>query len=96
VKLASVSGLGATKKAELVLFDTSSKGFVSKVFEGEDYEIASVIGNITSMEDDVYTHLHATLGDKKMNSFAGHLKSAIISATGSLLYTVLRVRLIGK
>jgi len=80
IKLGSISGLGATDKITIGLFDVKDKKFHSKEFLGA-YEIASLIGNISTMNKEIYLHLHITIGDKEHKTYSGHLVKAVISAT---------------
>ncbi len=76
----SVMGIGATNKAMVGLFNTETKKYHSKEFEG-DFEIAPLCGNVSTMDDKTYLHIHANLCDSNLNSCGGHLNSAIVSAT---------------
>lgn len=80
IRLGSITGIGATNKVTIGLFETKTKKYISKELKG-DYEIASLIGNITTMNEETYLHLHINIGDKNQNPFSGHLNSAIVSAT---------------
>ncbi len=80
IKAGTITGIGATDKATIGLFDMKTKKYHSKEFVG-DHEIASVYGNISTMNGEVYLHLHITLGNSEHMSFAGHLSSAVVSAT---------------
>lgn len=80
LKLGTISGLGATNDASLGLFDVETKKYYPNEFKG-NFEIAPLYGNITTMNDEVYLHLHANLGNEKGQAFAGHLTRAIVSAT---------------
>ena len=80
IKLGSISAIGATDKAELGYFEAAAKKYHKKLFTG-DLEIAPLIGNITTLKDEVYLHLHANLANTKQEAFAGHLGSAVISVT---------------
>ncbi len=51
-------------------------------------EILSLIGNITSMNNEPYLHVHITVGDENGKAFGGHLNKAIISVTGEIFITV--------
>lgn len=84
IKLARVSGIGAVNRAEIGLFKTGSKEYHSKVLRG-DHEISSLIGNISTMDGEVYLHLHINLADEEYNIKGGHLGSAVISATGEII-----------
>jgi len=39
------------------------------------------VGNITTMNGEVYLHLHITICNKELKTFGGHLTSAVVSAT---------------
>ena len=80
ITLGTITGIGATDKATIGLFDVKTKKYHSKELVG-DHEIAPVFGNISTMKNEVYLHLHANLCNAEHKSFGGHLNSAIISAT---------------
>lgn len=84
IKLGTISGLGATNRAVIGLFETSSKEYHSKELTG-DMEITSLIGNISQMDEEVYLHIHINLADEENNVFGGHLNLAVISATGEVV-----------
>ncbi|ABX41087.1 PPC domain-containing DNA-binding protein [Lachnoclostridium phytofermentans] len=88
IKLATLSGLGACGKVTAGLFDTSQKVYKSYTFEG-DLEVVSLGGTITTMNGDIYTHLHISVSDENGNVYGGHLNEAIISGTGELVLTVI-------
>ncbi len=80
IKLGTISGIGATDKATIGLFDIKTKEYHSTELIG-DHEIAPVYGNISMMGGKVYLHLHANLCNVEHKSFGGHLNSAVVSAT---------------
>lgn len=80
IKAGSIMGLGAADKITLGLFKTKNKEYVPKEFSG-DFELTSVLGNISQMNGEVYLHLHAIISDADCQAFGGHLTSAIISGT---------------
>ena len=80
VTLGSIVGIGATDKATIGLFDVEKKEYFSKELTG-NHEIAALVGNITTKDGEVYLHLHVTLGDRDHKASAGHLNSAVVSAT---------------
>lgn len=80
IKLGSISGVGASDKITLGLFKTKAKEYASKEFLG-DYELTSVLGNISRINGEVYLHLHANIANVDCQTFGGHLSSAVISAT---------------
>ncbi len=80
IKLGSIIGIGATDKVTVGLMNTKTKKYQSKEFTG-DHEITSLIGNITTMNGEVYLHLHITICNVEHKTMGGHLSNAIISAT---------------
>ncbi|MBS4535052.1 DNA-binding protein [Clostridium sp. D2Q-14] len=87
VKLANVTGIGAADKVTIGLYDVNKRKYISNDYEGE-YEITALIGNISSIENEPYLHLHITIGDEKNRAFGGHLNSASISATCEIFVDV--------
>lgn len=75
-----ITGIGATDKATVGLLDTKTKQYRSKEFVG-DHEIASLIGNISTLQGETYLHLHVNLCNDKHISIGGHLSSAMVSVT---------------
>lgn len=88
IKLGSITAIGASNKITIGLFDTKTKKYHSKEFTG-DYELAPVIGNITTKDGEVYLHLHANISDSEHKSFGGHLNSAVISGTFEAIIDVI-------
>ena len=88
VRLGSVNGIGSTNQATIGLFDTGTKKYLSKELVGE-YEITNLAGNISTMNGEVYLHLHITLSDAYYNAFGGHLNSAIVSGTCEVVIDVI-------
>ncbi len=67
-------------EVELAHYTVENKKYASKIFK-QPLEIVNMVGNITTMNNEVYLHCHITLSDEGMNAIGGHLKEAIISAT---------------
>jgi predicted DNA-binding protein with PD1-like motif len=84
ITLGWIMGIGAVNKAKVGLFDTTSKEYYSGVLEG-DFEITSLTGNISTMNGEVYLHLHINLADQEHQTYGGHLNEAYISATGEFV-----------
>ncbi len=80
IKLGRISAIGAVNEATIGIFDPLKKEYHSVEFKGT-YEILSIMGNITSNNDQPYLHMHITLSDSEYNAFGGHLNKAIVSAT---------------
>ncbi|MFO7611235.1 MAG: DNA-binding protein [Clostridia bacterium] len=80
IKSGAISGLGSVWEAELGFFDTETKEYIKKELTGI-YEIASMTGNISEMDGDVYLHVHAVLSDRECRTFGGHFARGIAGAT---------------
>jgi uncharacterized protein len=80
ITLGSIVGIGATNKITIGLLNTQTKKYQSKEFIG-DHEITSLNGNITTLNNEVYLHIHVTIGTIEHKTVSGHLTAAVISAT---------------
>ena len=88
IALGTVQGIGAVGNAAIGLFETATKQYHTTTLSG-DYEITSLLGNITTMDGRPYVHLHATLSDASYHVFGGHLTSAVVSGTCELFITTI-------
>ena len=77
IKFSWINGIGAAEKIIMGSYSTSIKDYIRKNFDGE-FELASIIGNITTKKSNPFIHIHATISDENCNAFAGHLFSATI------------------
>lgn len=84
IKLAEITGLGASNKVEIGVFNTNTKEYKTKVFDGM-FEITSLVGNVTRKDGEVYLHIHINFGDAEGNVFGGHLVESKISATSEII-----------
>jgi hypothetical protein len=80
IALGTLQGIGAADNVVIGLFETATKEYHTATLTG-DYEITSILGNITTMEGKPYLHIHATLSDAAHRTFGGHLNSAVVSGT---------------
>src|SRR5665647_2510050 len=60
IRLGSIMGLGASNQITLGLFKTANKEYLTKEYKA-DYEITSLLGNISEKEGEVYLHIHANI-----------------------------------
>lgn len=84
IKLGSITGLGATNKVVLGLFNTEEKIYSKTTLTGS-MEITSLVGNISSLNGRTYLHCHINVCDKNMKVLGGHLNECYISATGEFI-----------
>lgn len=88
VQLGCVSALGAANDVTIGVFDTEKKQYFSRRCQGQ-FEISALVGNVTRKEGEPYLHLHITIGNPVTGEVhAGHLSSAVISATLELFLQV--------
>lgn len=87
IKLAAVSGLGATDDFTVGVYDVGEKKYHSLTFTGA-HEITSLTGTINTMDGKHYSHLHMTASDITGRVVGGHLNRARISVTCELVITV--------
>ena len=80
IKLGTITGIGATNRVKVGLFDPKEKEYHASELE-DNFEITSLYGNITTMNGETYLHLHINLCDKNHKCFGGHLNYAYVSAT---------------
>lgn len=86
IKIGQITGLGATDRLTIGLFDISKKTYRKKELIGS-MEITSFIGNISTKNDEVYLHCHINVCDENMNILGGHLNECHISLTGEFIIT---------
>ena len=88
IRLAHISALGAVGDFTVGVFHTAEKQYHARRFTG-DWEIVSLVGNITQMDGEYYAHLHMSAGGADGSVVGGHLNRAIVSATCEMFITVL-------
>lgn len=84
IKSGIINGIGSIDQIRLRFFNAKTKEYTSQVFE-EQMEIANLTGNISTYNNDLYLHIHITLGRSNYTAIAGHLLSAQISGTGEFV-----------
>lgn len=90
--LASVTGLGAVDQCRLGLYSLKDKKYLEQSLEGE-FEILSLVGNISTKDGQPYVHTHMVIGDSNLDTKGGHLGYARISVTGEIFVKVYEGRL---
>ncbi|MFH1520102.1 MAG: PPC domain-containing DNA-binding protein [Candidatus Micrarchaeota archaeon] len=79
VQSALITGIGAARKVEIGHWNTETKKYDNKKFEGL-LEIVSLNGNVTINEEPMI-HLHISIGMEDFSTKSGHLISAEIYPT---------------
>ena len=88
IKLASISAIGAVNNFTIGVYNTKEKKYYSNNFTG-NYEIVSLLGTITTMNNLTYLHLHMSVGDERGIVVGGHLNNAIVSATCEVVIDII-------
>lgn len=84
ITLGEVKALGAVNDFTVGLFDVKEKKYHSNNFKF-DAEIVSLWGTVTTMNGEIYLHIHMSAGDAEGHVYGGHLNSAIVSATCEMI-----------
>ena len=88
IKLAMISGIGATDDFTVGVYSLSEKKYYTQEFKGA-FEIVSLTGSINTKDGEFYTHIHIGCSDKEFNMIGGHLIKANISITCEIIITVI-------
>lgn len=80
IRSGMISGLGSVTEAQLGLYDIEKNEYLKKEYK-ELLEIASMNGNISTMNGQPYLHIHAVLSDKDCKTYGGHFARGIVGAT---------------
>ena len=87
IKFAWINGIGPIFNPEVGYFDINDKDYKKKTFDG-DFELISLIGNMTYKEGVPFIHTHITFTDTEYRAFGGHLFDCKIAAAGEFLITI--------
>ncbi len=95
IKFGWINGIGAASNIILGAYPSSTKEYIKKKFKGE-FELASIMGNITTKDDNPFIHIHATISDEECNAFAGHLFTATVSVTCEIILNISNKSIVRK
>jgi predicted DNA-binding protein with PD1-like motif len=95
LKAAFYQGIGMLHQVELAFFCSEQKIYNRRFFDG-DYELISLIGNLSTTDEVHAPHTHVTLGDRNFQTYSGHLVRGVVSVTAEILITTLDVALTRK
>jgi uncharacterized protein len=80
-------GIGAVTNVEIGYYHLDKKSYQKKLLD-ENYEVISLIGNITQVDQKNFSHAHINLSDKNFNCIAGHLFEATVSPSIELFLNI--------
>lgn len=84
----TVQGIGASDCVDIGYYSLETKKYQTRTFNGQ-FEIVSLMGNISTKDNEPYLHLHASFSKEDYSLIAGHLNSAVISITAEIFVTAL-------
>ena len=85
---AQVSAIGAISNFTVSIFKTAQKQYKSTEYTG-NYEIISLMGNVTTRAGKFHPHLHMSAVGKEGLMVGGHLNHAIVSTTVEMIIEVI-------
>ena len=74
-----INGLGAISNIEVAYYDIEQKIYEKQNFDN-DYELLSLIGNVSLVDDKPFIHTHISFSDTEFKVFGGHLFDARVIA----------------
>ena len=83
IKSGWINGLGAVNNVVMGSYDPENKNY-NKINFNEDYELTSLIGNVSTKDNKPFLHIHVNISNQKCQAFGGHLFSGDIIATGEI------------
>lgn len=84
IRTAEITGLGASNKIEIGIFNVNTKEYKTTTFNGM-FEITSIVGNATRKDREVYLHMHINFSDETGAVKGGHLVRCEVSATSEII-----------
>jgi predicted DNA-binding protein with PD1-like motif len=84
----SFKAIGAVRDVVLGYIDLESKSYLRREFGSDSMELVSAIGNLARLEGEPVVHCHATVGDRDMRVYGGHLFQAVASVTVEIFLRV--------
>ncbi|MBO7178615.1 MAG: DNA-binding protein [Clostridia bacterium] len=82
-----VSGIGATDKITIGLYNVNTQEYHKDTIE-EEMEILSLAGNLTRKEGNPYVHVHGSFATLD-RVYGGHVNEVWISATAEIIIDVI-------
>ena len=88
ISFATVTGIGSTNNFTVGTYDVTNQLYKKSNYKGV-YEIVSLLGNTSTMNNEPYIHIHMSAADKNNNVVGGHLNEAYISATAEIVLEII-------
>jgi hypothetical protein len=95
LKSAFYQGIGTLSQVELAFFCTDMLGYDRSFFD-DDYELISLMGNLSSHDGVIVPHTHVSLGTRDFQTISGHLVRGVVSVTAEIVVTTIDLVLTRK
>lgn len=92
IKSGWIQGLGAVRDVTLGIYSLTAHKYEKRTFP-DNHELVNMTGNISWFGEDLVLHIHAQLANEELESFGGHLFSAITAVTVEVALTSWKTRL---
>lgn len=92
IKAASINGIGATQSVEAGFYSFKKKKYCGYCFN-QNMEILSLLGNISTKDDEPYLHLHIVVSNDEGEALGGHLTKAVISVTAEIFIDIIETHI---
>ncbi|MDE3045476.1 MAG: DNA-binding protein, partial [Verrucomicrobiota bacterium] len=89
-------GIGAVTQVELGFFRVGTKQYDRRFLDDNEYELVSLTGNLSLVDDLPTPHTHVAVGDSRFQTYSGHLVRAVVSVTAEILVTQIDLSLTRK
>ena len=87
-----INGLGAITDIEIGYYDIEKKTYKKKKFNSH-YELISLIGNVSLVDNKPFIHSHITFSNTECKVFGGHLFDAEVTAAGEFFISISKYEL---
>lgn len=84
IKTGSITGIGGVGPVTLAFYEIKKRDYATKIFKVE-YELLSLQGNFSVLDQKPHVHLHAILGDSKFRAFGGHVVKMTVALTAEII-----------
>ena len=80
----SIRGIGGVGPVTLAFYEIKEKDYSTKIFKG-GYELLSILGNFSILNQIPYIHVHAILGNSRFQTFGGHVVRMTVALTTEII-----------
>ncbi|MBR2822292.1 MAG: DUF296 domain-containing protein [Clostridia bacterium] len=88
IRFAQVDAIGASEHAVIGVYDLTTQEYNRESCAGF-CEITNLSGNVTTVHNEPYIHLHATLADQQNRIHGGHVLELTVGATCEMFIRVI-------